>query len=176
LLKYGDDLTLSIPVSAHQDHSPIEVNSIQHWAARNHMKLNLTKTWEMVAHGRISKPLPPLIQGIERKSWLRLLGIIFQENPSDWDLHVDSVPCKAGSRLYILRVCKYFRYPKEQLTKLFNLFIMSLFLYGIEIWGAAYQGKYPDRIDRFFKRVLRFGYTTNLYVIVEVIRNRNCKL
>ena len=141
-------------MSAHQDHSPIEVNSIQHWAARNHMKLNLTKTWEMVAHGRISKPLPPLIQGIERKSWLGLLGIIFQENPSDWDLHVDSVLCKASSRLCILRVCKYFRYPKEQLTKLFDLLIMSLFLYGIEIWGVAYQGKYLDRITGFSSECL----------------------
>ena len=134
LLKYADDLTLRVPVSAHQDHSFIEVNSIQHWAVRNRLKLNLTKTWEMVVHGRISKPLPPLVQGIERKSWFKLLGIIFQENPSDLDLHVDNLLRKASSRLYILRVCKYFGYPKEQLTKLFDLLIMSLFLYGIEIW------------------------------------------
>ena len=53
---------------------------------------------------------------------------------------------------------------------------MSLFLYGIEIWGAAYQGKYLDRIDRFFRRAFKFGYTNNLYVIAEVIRNRDCKL
>ena len=79
VLKYADDLTVSVPVSAHQDHSVIEVNSIQHWAARNRMKLNLTKTWEMMVHGRMSKPLPPLVQGIERGGWLRLLGIIFQE-------------------------------------------------------------------------------------------------
>ena len=30
LLKYTDDLTLSVPVSADQDHSVIEVNTIQH--------------------------------------------------------------------------------------------------------------------------------------------------
>ena len=107
LLKYADELTLSVPVSAHQDHSFIEVN-IQHWAVRNRMKLNLTKTWEMVVHGRISKPLPPLVQGIERKSWLKLLGIIFQENPSDWDLYVDNLLRKASSSLYILPVFKYF--------------------------------------------------------------------
>ena len=104
LLKYADDLTLSVPASAHQDHSFIEVNSIQHWAVRNRTKLNPTKTWEMVVHGRIS----PLVQGIKRKSWLKLLGIIFQENPSDWDLYVDNLLRKASSRLHILRVCKYF--------------------------------------------------------------------
>ena len=100
LLKYADDLTLSVPVSAHQDHSFIEVNSIHHWAIRNRMKLNLTKSRGIVVNGRISKPLPPLVQGIERKSWLKLLGIIFQENPSDWDLHVDNLLRKASSRLY----------------------------------------------------------------------------
>ena len=114
------------------------------------MKLNLIKTWEMVVHGRISKLLPPLVQGIEWKGWLKLLGIIFQENPSDWDLHVDNLLRKSSSRLYNLHVCKYFGCPKEQLTKVFDFFIMSLFLYGIEIWGTAYQGKYLDRIDKFF--------------------------
>ena len=79
-------------------------------------------------------------------------------------------------RLYILRVLKCFGYPKEQLTKLFDLLIMSLFLYGIEIWEAAYQGKYLDRIDKSFKRAFRFGYTNYLYAIAEVIRNRDCKL
>ena len=32
----------------------------------------------------------------------------------------------AKSIYYILRLCKYFGYPKEQLTKLFDLLIMSL--------------------------------------------------
>ena len=142
---------VEIDVFAHQDHSFIEIKTIHHWAVRNRIKLNLTKTWEMVVHGKISKPLPPLVQGIEQKSWLKLLGIILLEKPSDWDLHFDNLLCKASSRLYILCICKYFGYPKEQLTKLFDLLIMSLFLYGIEIWGAAYQGKYLDRIDKFFK-------------------------
>ena len=39
LLKYADDLTQSVPVSAHKDHSFIEVDSIQHWVVRNYMKL-----------------------------------------------------------------------------------------------------------------------------------------
>ena len=73
-------------------------------------------------------------------------------------------------------MCKNFGYLKEQLTKLFDLLIMSLFLYGIETWGVAYQGKYLDRIHRFFKRAFRFGYANNLYVIADVIRNRDCKL
>ena len=37
LLKYAVDLTLSVPVSAHQNHSLIKVNSIQHWMVRQRM-------------------------------------------------------------------------------------------------------------------------------------------
>ena len=103
-----------------------------------------------------------------------------------------SVITTSNSKYYVAAVCHppdpayaggefldYFSDCCEQVVssdKLFDLLIMSLFLYGIEIWGAAYQGKYLDRIDRFFKRACRFGYTNNLYVIAEVIRNRECKL
>ena len=53
---------------------------------------------------------------------------------------------------------------------------MSLFLYGIEIWEVAYQGKYFDHIDRFFlSERLDLVYTNNLYVIAD-IRNRDCRL
>ena len=102
----------------------------------------------MLVHGRISKPLPPLLHRIERKSWLKLLGIIFSENPSDWDLHVDNLLRKASSRLYILRVCKHFGYPKEQWTKLFDLLIMSLFLYELEVNNmTALTGFLSERLD-----------------------------
>ena len=140
------------------------------------MKLNLTQTWEMVVHGKISKPLPPLEKGIEWKSWLKLLSINFQENPSDWDLPVDNLLCKASSHLYILWPCKYFGHPKEQLTKLFDLLTMSLFSYGFRFGEWHIKVNTLIALTGFFNRAFRFGYTNNLYVIAEVIRNRDCKL
>ena len=50
LVKYADDLTLSVPVSADQDHSSIEVNSVENWAVKNHIKLNLKQTWETLQY------------------------------------------------------------------------------------------------------------------------------
>ena len=146
-------VTLSMRVSADQDHSFTEVNSIKKFALKNRMKLNLKRSWEMVVRGRISKPLPPLTKGIERKCWLKLWHNFWGESiglgPSCWQLVMQLVIQLVSSRLYILRVCKYFGYPKDQLTKLFDLLIMHRLLYGIEIWGAASQGKYLDRIDNF---------------------------
>ena len=60
-----------------------EVNSIENWAVKNRLKLNLKNFCKMVVGGRISKPLPPIAKAIERKCWLKLFGIIFEENPSD---------------------------------------------------------------------------------------------
>ena len=44
-------------------------------------------------------------------------------------------------------------------------------LYGIEVWGSAYEDKYLSRIDRFCKRASKFGYTTKYTLISDVTAN-----
>ena len=128
LVTFADDITISIPVSKDSTDATInEVNSIRDWAASNRMTLNLSKTWEMLIHRKTTKPNPQPVPDIERKSWLKLLGILFQENPCCWELHVDKLIAKASSRLYILRVCKFYGYSQDQLNKLFDSLILSLF-------------------------------------------------
>ena len=83
---------------------------------------------------------------------------------------------KASSRMYILRVCKSYGYSKDQLNNLFNSLIMSVFLCGVEAWGAAYQRKFLDKIDRFLKRAHRFGFTTKKTAILDLIKDRDSEL
>ena len=90
------------------------------------MTLNLTKTKEMVVQGRTSKPIPSQIPPIVRVPQLNLLGLTFQEDPCNWDLQIDSLLAKASSRLYILRICRFYGYSKDQISKLFV--IHSFFL------------------------------------------------
>ena len=69
---------ISSPVSKDSTESTIdEVNSMEHSATSNRMTLNLLKTWKMLIYSKTTKPDPPPVPGIERKSWLRLLGITF---------------------------------------------------------------------------------------------------
>ena len=82
LLKYADDITLSVPVrSGAVDQSQAEVNNIQRWATENRMMLNLKKTWEMILRGKTKKPLPEPLPDIKRKNELKLLGVTFNEHP-----------------------------------------------------------------------------------------------
>ncbi|CAB4032087.1 Hypothetical predicted protein [Paramuricea clavata] len=98
LVKFADDITTSAPVKSGSDSAEAEVESVQNWSDANQMTLNLSKTWEMVVHGGSMKPLPAPIVGIERKSWLKLLGVTFQENPCCWDLHIDDLLTKASGQ------------------------------------------------------------------------------
>ena len=78
-----------------------------------------------------------------------------------------------GNRLYILRVCKFYSYSQDQLNKLFESLILSLFAYGQEVWGFACK-KYLDRIDNFCKRAYWYGYTAKAdFQISTLIEERD---
>ena len=104
--KYADDITRSVPFRRNSDIVLAEVKNLESWAANNGC-LNLAKTWEMLLCSISTKPSPPPVLGIERKEWLKLLGITFNEDPCNWDLHIYSLLSRAASRLHILRVCEY---------------------------------------------------------------------
>ena len=130
----------------------------------------------MVVKGKTQKPIPAPLEGICRKNELKLLGIAFNENPCNWDTQFESMMVKTNSRLYTLRVCKYYGYSLEELSILFDSLITSFFMYGIEVWASAYNNKYLLQIDEFCKRTVRYGYTTYYMPIMERIRAREKQL
>ncbi|CAB3982307.1 Hypothetical predicted protein, partial [Paramuricea clavata] len=176
LVKFADDMTVSAPVKNNYDSALAEVDNIEKWTETNRMSLNLGKTWEMVVSGKSTNPLPEPITGIERKTWLKLLGTTLQNDPNCWDLQVNNLISKASSRMHILRICRSYGYSKKNLTILFDALIMSLFSYGIEVWGSALEKKYLERIDKFLRRAYRYGYTTKSVQIIDVIKERDMSL
>ena len=149
LVKFADDITVSAPGKNGNDTALTEVTNIKDWANENRMIVNISKTWEMVLSKGVLKQLPPQIDGIKRKEWLKLLGVSFQDDPCRWELHVDNVLSKASGRMHILRVCKSHGYNSDHLTKLFERLILLLFTYAIEVWGPALLKKHLNQIDKF---------------------------
>ena len=179
LVKYADDLTLSIPVKSLANNGNLaaeEVRSIVAWTSANRMQLNFKKTWEMLLRGKSTKALPAPLVSIERKPCLKLLGVTFQSDPCNWDLHFDNIISKASSRLYILRVCKFYGLPLDHLHLLFISLILPIFTYAVEVWGCAYYHKYLSRIDRLFKRAFKLGYCKELFSIENIIILKDKKL
>lgn len=79
----------------------------------------------------------------------------------------------------ILRVCKYCGYSIDEPTAaMFDSLIMSIFLYGVEVWGSPYHSKYMHigRIDKFCRRAMKSGYTSKFTPFADTIRYRGMKL
>ena len=140
MVKFADDLTLEVPGYDYGDYV-VEVSNIREWSERTY-----EKTYEMVIMSKISKSLPAPIPNINRKSWLKILGITLENVPDKWDIHFEEMIGRAAGRMYILRVCKYYGMSINQLNLLFNSLIMSLFIYGVELWGGTYNKYGPIAI------------------------------
>ena len=111
LVKFADDLTLEVPGYDYGDTSMIEVSNIREWSESNRMQLKMEKTYKMVIMSKISTALPAGIPNIDRKSWLKILGITLENVPDKWDIHFEEMIGGAAGRMYILRVCKYYGMP-----------------------------------------------------------------
>ena len=81
------------------------VQSIAEWTTVNRMQLNFKKTWKMVLKGNSTKALLVPLAFIERKPSLKLLGVTFQSDLYNWNLHPDNILSKASSRLTVHLTC-----------------------------------------------------------------------
>ena len=107
MTKYADDITCSIPVGPNvNDSASEEVENIKVWLEEKLMKLNRSKTKELVIRGRATFPPPEPIVTVKRVSCLKLLRVTFQDSPTNWDKHFDDLMERALKPMHILRVCK----------------------------------------------------------------------
>ena len=89
MTKYAEDITCSIPAGPDvNDYASEEVENIKAWAEEKLMKLNLSKIEELVIRGRTTLSPPEPIVTVERVSYLKLLGVTFQDSPSNWDISI----------------------------------------------------------------------------------------
>ena len=111
------------------------------------LKVNLTKIWELLLRGQTTRTLSEPLENIERKEKLKLLGVTFEQVPVNWDTHIEYSLSKASSGLYILRICKYYRYSIENLDN-----------------------------NKHFVRCYKMGYCLKQPSILDIRRNRDEKL
>ena len=173
LCKFADEITVEAPGYDEDDTGTEEVENIISWPDKNRMVLNMDKTYEMIVRGRTSAPIPRRIPSIKQKTWLKILGITLEKKPENWDIHFEEMLKKASGRtknVHFMSV-QYYGFTTKQLELLFQSLIMSLFTFGVELWGGASYTKYISQIDQFVNRAYRNGYVTEKSNFREIINN-----
>ena len=94
------------------------------------MNCNLTKTWELVLRGKTTRTPPEPLEIIGRKEKLKLLGVTFEQVPVNWGSHIDYLLSNDSSRLYSIRICKYYGYSIDNLELLFQSLLLSVSMYA----------------------------------------------
>ena len=79
LVEFSDDITVSLPIEANVglDESETEVLSFIEWSENNCMKVNLTKTWDLLLRRKTTRTPPEPLEIIERKEKLKLLCVSY---------------------------------------------------------------------------------------------------
>ena len=78
-VEFSDDITVSLPIEANVglDESETEVLSFIEWSENNCMKVNLTKTWDLLLRGKTTRTPPEPLEIIGRKEKLKLLCVSY---------------------------------------------------------------------------------------------------
>ena len=130
MVKYADDATLLVPEKTDvqiQD----DFNSVTNWASVNKLTINVSKTRELVFHRPNPRNyLPPAeIKGIERVSYLKLLGVWLQEEMG-FTKHVDYITHTCNQRLYLFNQLRKHSLPQTELQSVFVAIVLSSLLYA----------------------------------------------
>ena len=108
----ADDTYLIIPASSVQTRAA-ELQNVEQWALTNNLKLNRTKTNEIIITSSSSKskgksiqsPPPPFLPGIKRVTSLKILGVTISNKLSVSE-HVQQVVSRCAQTLYALRTLR----------------------------------------------------------------------
>jgi len=170
VLKYADDTTLVVPehidVSIHDEYEHAKV-----WAfSVNKLLLNALKTKEIV----FKRPralhfhMPPALEEIEQLNCVKLLGVLFQDNLK-MDCHVQYILSQCAQRMYLLKLLQHQGMPLIKLRVVVYSLIVSRIGYALPAWGGFVSAELHCKIDAMFKRLKRYGYTTDYHTLSDLL-------
>ena len=153
--KYADDGYLIVPASNCLT-IPLELQHHASWAASCNLKLNPTKTSEIVfSSNRAKEPAPN--SGVRRVKEIKILGVIF-DNRLTFSNHVQATISSCNQSLFALRTLKQHGLSEQCLRTVFKSTVISKLLYASPAYWGFLTAHNKNLIDSFLRRAIRFGY------------------
>jgi len=138
-----------------------EIAHIERWGTENNLKLNCTKSKEIIfkargVRGKSAQP-PATCLNIERVSSLSVLGVTVNDRRSASD-HVSNLLESCSRLLYAFCVLHIHGLPSVSLQDVFRTTILAKIQYCSPAWFGYCSAADRARLDGFLKRCKRRGF------------------
>jgi len=131
MCKYADDTYLIVP-SCNADTCSAKLSNVETWARVNNLKLNHTKSGEVVFIGRKRRQqinLPPQLPGIARVSAVKILGVTIS-NTLLVSQHITNVVSSCAQTEYTVRTLRAHGMSNANLHIVYRSVIVAKLLYA----------------------------------------------
>lgn len=158
ILKYADDTYLIVPADC-VDTCDEELDNIENWSEKNNLKLNRSKSAEIVFSKKSSSSLslPPPLLNIPRVSSLKILGVTLNSKLSVQP-HVDATLTSCSQSQHALRVLRAHSLSDEPTYRVFNSTILSKLTYCSPAWRGFLLAEDTKRLEAFLRKAKKFNY------------------
>ncbi|MFZ2537944.1 MAG: reverse transcriptase family protein [Oscillospiraceae bacterium] len=159
--KYADDVYLLVP-SSNSHLIPVEIKHMQEWANDNNLKLNASKTKEMiVARPRFKKSpnyvAPPAIPGIERVGTMKILGVLV-DDALTFKSHIEKLLTTSASTQYGLKILRSKGLVGPQLWEVTKQVLNSRLLYACPAWSGFIDASSRSRLISLTRRLVKLNF------------------
>ena len=157
LAKFADDTYLIVPANFSHTVSA-ELDNIEVWSANNNLKLNKSKSHEIIfqQHNSRKAPiaLPPPINGIQRVDEIKCLGVTLSFKLS-FSQHINETLTTCSQSLYALRNLKAHGLCNDLPNVIFKATTLSKLLYASPVWWGFVTAAEKQRLEAFLKKARR---------------------
>jgi hypothetical protein len=156
--KYADDIILLV-TSSLTSTCDDEISHIEQWSAAKNLRLNRTKSAEMLIRVRNTRPndVPAPLPGIARVTEMKILGVVISDDLKV-SAHVKATLASCEQSLYALRIMKAHGMQQNAIQTVFSATTLSKLTYCSPAWWGYASAGDRDRIEGFLRRCKRFGY------------------
>ena len=112
--------------------------------------------------------MPPALEEIEQWDCVKLLCVLFQDNLKI-DSHVQYILSKCAQRMYLLKLLQHEGMPLNKLRAVVHSLIVSGIGYALPTCGGFLSAELNCKIDTMFKRLKRYGYTTDNLTLSDLL-------
>ena len=153
------------------------MSNIMNWARCNKLLLNVLKTKEMVFHRPNPRSIvyPAELDGIERVTEFRLLGVLF-DSEFRFSKYINNLITVCNQRLFLLTRLKKQGLGLPETDSVFKAIIFSKILYALPMLAGYFTENHRQQITSIFNKARRWQLILTNFDIQSIIERTQSDL